>query len=195
MPNMMMQKFLLSASIAFLLALVASTSASGESVPPGASSGGDLILGQSEGDPSFDLVPAGGEIPLQMYETGTSKDKITVTADGGWVLTVEDANSATSNYDGKMRRGSVTGVWNYDDPDSPLAEKFHVLIQGVGGNSALPITINLADATDLSIPRDIAVSSATSTGISIDLLYSQKVEGDSIGAYRIDLTYTLSNKL
>jgi hypothetical protein len=191
---MMTKRFLDFTSLVLFLVLANSIFAFGEEVPPGASSGGNLILGQSEGDPSFDLVPAGGEIPLQMYETGTSKDKITVTADGGWVLTVEDANAATSNYDGKMRRGSMTEVWNYD-PDRHLAEKFQVLVQGVGDNSDLPITINLVDATDLSTPHEIAVSSAASTGISIDLLYSQKVEGDAIGAYRIDLTYTLSNKL
>lgn len=191
----MTKKILDFTSLVLFLVFSNSIFAFGEEVPPGASSGGNLILGQSEGDPSFDLVPAGGEIPLQMYEIGTVQDKITVTADGGWVLTVEDSNSATSDYDGKMRRGSVTGIWNYDNPDSPLAEGFQVLVQGVGDNSYLPTTINLADATDLSIPRDIAVSSAASTGISIDLLYSQKVEGDSIGAYRIDLTYTLSNNL
>jgi hypothetical protein len=188
------QRFMLPCALALFLILIASSLACGEEGTVGVSPGGNSLLGEEDVSLSIDLAPQGGALLLHYGSTSTAQDKITVISEGGWKLSVKDTNSASSNSDGKMRRGSLSGAWNYDTPERPLNQNFNILVQGIGGNGDLPGTIILADATDLSSPRDIVTSSAASSGVSVDLQYSQSaIEGDISGPYRISITYTLSS--
>jgi hypothetical protein len=191
------QKFWFPAAQVVLLAVAASIAASGVGVPPGAYVSDYLLLGGKETSLSIDIDPAGAAMHLHQDEIATAGDSIVITADGAWKLTVEDTNAVTSSCDGKMRKGSLSGEplgWNYDNPDNPMTDNFKVLVEDIGDNDELPETVKLNDCDDLSSSETIVTSSATSSSLSVDLMYSQRaVEGYAAGAYRIDLTYTLSS--
>lgn len=187
------QNLVFVAVLAVMITFSASMTSSAEAVPPGSAADGYLSLGELEinADPTINTDPAGAEMVLVRGSTRTADDSIEITADSSWKLTVEDANIATSNYDGKMRKGSWSGeTWNYDNnPETALDKNFAVLVSGIGGNNFDTMT----DAYDISSPIDIVIDDTTGI-ITVQLCYSQEaIQGDAAGNYRIELKYTLSS--
>lgn len=187
-------------SIALMLLISASIASSEEEMAPGAAPSGYLLLGTDDDLLSISTCPSGANLPLQYGSTATALDSITISVDNAaWMLTVVDANAAISNYDGKMRKGSLGSElsgWSYSVPDLPLSNNFAVLVDNVDDNSNLPGTVDLTDCNDLSTssPQIIAEGSGESS-LTIALQYSQTaVANDAEGAYRIDIIYTLSSK-
>lgn len=186
-------------ALMLLFEVVASIAASEEGIAPGAAPSGYLLLG-SNGDNILSIItgPMGANLPLQKGSAATGLDSITISVDSAaWKLTVEDANAASSTYDGKMRRGSYDSgatEWSYDRSEQPLSHNLAVLVSGIGNNNGLPETVNLTDCSNLASPKVIASGNGESTNLTIAIKYSQfAASGDVEGAYRIGLTYTLSS--
>ncbi len=110
--------------------------------------------------------------------TETQTNGIGLTTNVPWKLALTDDN--TGGNAGKMRKGSGD-PWTYDSsPEVPLTNALVVTLDPEG----TPVVLTTSDATG---------ASTSSSQVLSDLKYEQIVaSGDTIGLYKIEMTYTLS---
>lgn len=189
------RSLVLPAAISILLVVAVSAQ------PPGAAAEGHLALGDLGTDSILSIdapYPAGADLKLVRGTTAKAYDSITISSDGDWTLEVADAGGTNTDSPGKMEEYDNEA---YVASGADLANKLEILVDGIGGNSALQrVTLtdvkSTNDLSDTVNYRTFAEGTGMEGDLTVDLEYSQLVDpDDAMTKYRINLIYKLSNKV